>query len=73
MEMQIIQIIAGTEGVLDDVAVGDVRRFLADLVTHFEGSAAGLTRELAAKFSFKGNDLKDRIVAESRSFRTTWK
>jgi F-type H+-transporting ATPase subunit alpha len=73
MEMQIIQIIAGTEGVLDDVAVGDVRRFLADLVTHFEGSANGLTKELAAKFSFKGNDLKDRIVAESRSFRTTWK
>ncbi len=73
MEMQIIQILVGTEGVLDDVAVGDVRRFLGDLVTHFEGSAKALTAELTAKFSFKGNDLKDRIVRESRSFRTTWK
>ena len=73
MEMQIIQILVGTEGVLDDVAVGDVRRFLADLVTHFEGSGKALTAELSAKFSFKGTDLKERIVADSRSFRSTWK
>jgi F-type H+-transporting ATPase subunit alpha len=73
MEMQIIQIIAGTEGVLDDIEVGSVRRFLGDLIVHFEGSAKALTAELAAKFTFKGNDLKDRIVAESRAFRSTWK
>ena len=73
MEMQIIHIIAGTEGVLDDVGVNDVRRFLGDLTTHFEGAASAIREELSAKFSFKGNNLKDRIVAESKSFRSTWK
>jgi len=73
MEMQIIHIVAGTEGVLDDVPVVDVRRFLADMTTHFEGTDKALTNELATKLTFKGNDLKDRIVASAKSFRTTWR
>ena len=71
MEMQIIQIIAGTEGLLDDVAVADVRRFLSDLASHMGGGP--LAKELAEKLSFKGNDLKDRIMAEIKSFRSSWK
>jgi F-type H+-transporting ATPase subunit alpha len=71
MEMQIIQIIAGTEGLLDDVAVSDVRRFLSDLASHMGGGP--LAKELAEKLSFKGNDLKDRIMAEIKSFRASWK
>ena len=73
MEMQVIQIVAGTEGVLDDVAVSDVRRFLSDLVTHFEGQGSALRDELRTKMNFKGNDLKDRIIAASKAFRGTWK
>ncbi len=71
MEIQIIQIVAGTEGLLDDVAVSDVRRFLADLATHFDGGP--LATELATKQTFKGSDLKDRIMAETKRFRSTWK
>ena len=73
MEMQIVQIVAGTEGVLDDIAVTDVRRFLADLVVHFEGPSKALADELGAKLTFKGNDLKDRIVASCKAFRGAWK
>ncbi len=73
MEMQIIHIIAGTEGALDDVPVNDVQRFLVDLSTHFEGAAAALRDELGTKFTFKGNDLKARILASCISFRSTWK
>jgi F-type H+-transporting ATPase subunit alpha len=68
---QIIQIVAGTEGVLDDIPVGDVRRFLADLTSFFDGNP--ISKELAEKLTFKGNDLKDRIVAESKKFRASWK
>ncbi len=71
MEIQIIQIVAGTEGLLDNVPVADVRRFLSDLATHFDGGA--IATELATKQTFKGNDLKDRIIAETKSFRSTWK
>jgi F-type H+-transporting ATPase subunit alpha len=71
MEIQIIQILAGTANLLDDVAVTDVRRFLGDLSTHFDGGP--IAKELAAKLTFKGNDLRDRIIAEVKSFRASWK
>ncbi|MFZ5482326.1 MAG: F0F1 ATP synthase subunit alpha [Myxococcota bacterium] len=68
---QIIQIVAGTEGVLDDIPVTDVRRFLADMTSYFDGNP--LSKELAEKLTFKGNDLKDRILAETKKFRASWK
>ncbi len=71
MEIQIIQIIAGIEGLLDSVPVADVRRFLADLATHFDGGP--IATELAQKGTFKKNDLKERIMAETKSFRQSWK
>ncbi len=71
MEIQIIQILAGTEGLLDDVAVSDVRRFLSDLATSMDGGP--IATELATKQTFKGSDLKDRILAEVKRFRSTWK
>ncbi len=73
MEMQIIQIVAGTEGALDDVPVNDVRRFLGDLATYFEGAGAPLAAELRKSFKFKGTDLKERILAACKAFRATWK
>ena len=71
MHIQIIQILSGNEGLLDDVAVSDVRRFLADLAVHLESNDAA--KELAKKLTFKGNDLKERSLAAVKSFRSTWK
>jgi len=71
MHIQIIQILAGNEGALDDVAVTDVRRFLADLAVHLETNA--VANELGKKLTFKGNDLKERSLAAVKSFRSTWK
>jgi F-type H+-transporting ATPase subunit alpha len=68
---QILQILAGVEGLLDDVAVTDVRRFLGDLALHLETNA--VASELAQKLTFKGNDLKDRSLAVIKAFRATWK
>jgi F-type H+-transporting ATPase subunit alpha len=71
MHIQIIQILAGTEGLLDDVAVSDVRRFLSDLAVHLETNA--VAQELAAKLTFKGNDIKERSLQTVKAFRATWK
>ena len=71
MHIQIIQILAGNEGALDDVDVSDVRRFLADLTVHLETNA--VANELGKKLTFKGNDLKERSLAAVKSFRSTWK
>ena len=46
-------------------------RFLADLATHFDGGP--IATELAQKGTFKKNDLKERIMAETKSFRQSWK
>jgi len=73
MPLQIIQILAGIEGVFDDIPVADVRRFLVDLTVHFEGPQKATLSELSDKLSFKGNDLRDRILSTCKSFRKTWK
>ncbi|MDP2313732.1 MAG: F0F1 ATP synthase subunit alpha, partial [Pseudomonadota bacterium] len=71
MHIQIVQILAGNEGLLDDVPVADVRRFLSDLSVHLESHP--VAQELAQKLTFKGNDLKERALATVKSFRSTWK
>ncbi len=71
MHIQIIQILAGNEGALDDVEVSDVRRFLSDLAVHLETNP--VASELAKKLTFKGNDLKERSLSTVKSFRSTWK
>jgi F-type H+-transporting ATPase subunit alpha len=71
MHIQIIQILAGNEGLLDDVDVADVRRFLGDLSVHLETNP--VAQELSQKLTFKGNDLKDRALAAVRTFRASWK
>jgi F-type H+-transporting ATPase subunit alpha len=71
MHIQIIQILAGNEGALDDVEVSDVRRFLSDLATHLESHP--VAQELKQKLTFKGNDLKAGSLAAVKSFRSTWK
>ena len=74
MEMQVVQIVCGTEGVYDDVPVGDVRRFIGDMSSHFEGHE--LTLDLRAKLNAKfrsGGELREKVLAEARRFRSTWK
>jgi len=72
VEMQIVQILAGTKGVIDDLETGDVVKFCADLKTHFEASHAALLQEVVDVGTFKKNDIEDRIVKGIRDFRATW-
>jgi F-type H+/Na+-transporting ATPase subunit alpha len=72
VEMQVMQLIAGDCGACDDIELVDVVAFIADLTTHFEASHQGLINEIAEKGTFKKNDLKPRIIAEIKSFRSTW-
>ncbi len=72
VEMQIVQILAGTQGVCDDIEVGDVVKFCEDLKLHFEANQAELLAEIVEVGTFKKNDLQDRIVEAIRHFRATW-
>ena len=72
VEMQIVHILAGTEGICDDIATDKVVDFIADLTTHFQASHADLLSEIKTRGTFKKNDLKDRVVSAIRSFRSSW-
>jgi F-type H+-transporting ATPase subunit alpha len=72
VEIEILQILAGTEGFCDDLELGQVGRFLADLTAHFQARQATLLQELLQKRTFKGNDLKERMVAAIRGYKQTW-
>ena len=49
VENQVVSIFAGTRGYLDDVAVGDVRRFESELLDYVGSRHSGLLQELRTK------------------------
>ena len=62
MEEQVVVIYAGTRGYLDDVAVGDVVRYEADLLAHLRGQKKALLDKIA-----KEKALTDDIEADIKS------
>ncbi len=72
VEMQIIQVVAGTSGAVDGVGEKDVVRFMQDLDGHIRGSHADLIAEIAERGTFKKSDLRDRIIAAVKSFASSW-
>src|SRR5690606_34328928 len=48
VEQQVVSVWAGTEGKLDDIPVGDVRRFERDFLQHLRHSQEGLLASIAA-------------------------
>ena len=72
-EQQVLQIVAGSEGFLDDLELREVLPFITALTDHFVGPKAPLLAELGQKLDLKADGLKDRILAEIKSFKTTWK
>ncbi len=73
VQMQIVHILAGTTGACDSMPTGDVQRFIRDLTTFFDKSEGALLNEIVERGTFKKSDLRDRVVAAIKSFRSTWK
>jgi F-type H+-transporting ATPase subunit alpha len=72
VEMQLVQILAGSEGYLDDMEVKHVGGFLNDLESHFKAEKAELLAEIVSVGTFKKNDLKQQILAGIGAFKETW-
>jgi F-type H+/Na+-transporting ATPase subunit alpha len=69
---QVVSIFAGTQGLLDDVAVKDVSRFEAALLRHFRDQHPGMLEELTETGEMS-NELADRIKQVVRDFKTQFK
>ena len=71
-EQQVIQILAGNIGALDTLDLRDVGRFSSDLLEHFAANKAELLAEIVERGSLKKEGLRQRLVDEINSFKSTW-
>jgi F-type H+-transporting ATPase subunit alpha len=72
VEMQVVQVVAGTSGAVDDVSEKDVVRFMTDLASHFRANHADLLAEIVERGTFKKSDLRDRVIAAVKAFASSW-
>ena len=72
VEMQLVHILAGDSGACDDIDAPKVGDFIAGLTTFVESSHSDLLAEVRDVATFKKNDLKDRVIAVIKEFRSTW-
>jgi len=72
VEMQLVHILSGTEGYLDDIEPGNVGDFLTALESNFKAEQKELLAEIVALGTFKKNDLKDKILSAIGAFKETW-
>ncbi|MCC7204976.1 MAG: F0F1 ATP synthase subunit alpha [Phycisphaeraceae bacterium] len=68
---QVIQLFAGTKGVLDDLPRTDVLPFAKALVEHFGTVAKALRDELAKAKAFS-DDLQQRYLTEIKTFKQSY-
>jgi F-type H+/Na+-transporting ATPase subunit alpha len=71
--MQVVQILAGTEGVCDDIPVNRTIAFIEALNDHFEANKQDLIKEINEKGTFKKSDLRERVLKAITDFKATWK
>lgn len=70
--LQIMDVLAGTSGAVDEIALNDVVAFASDMHEHMEANHADLINEIVEKGTFKKSDLKDRVIAAIKAFASTW-
>lgn len=68
---QVLQILAGSRGVFDELTLDQVPAFAAAMLDHFSGSALSLREELAQK-SALDDDLQKRLLQAMRDFKAGW-
>ena len=69
---QVVSIFAGTQGLLDEIAVKDVSRFETAMLQHVRDQHAGIVEEIAAKGELS-NDLAEQLRKVIGDFKTQWK
>ncbi|MBN2798632.1 MAG: F0F1 ATP synthase subunit alpha [Deltaproteobacteria bacterium] len=72
VEHQVIQILAGTDGVLDDVEMKHVNPFLNAAVEHMVSQRGDLVAAMRAKGSLKKDNLRGQIIDALKAFKSTW-
>ena len=72
VDRQVVQILAGISGVLDDLDLDQVNPFLDALVEDFVAHQAPLLSEILERGTLKKENLRERLVDAIKSFKATW-
>jgi len=72
MAEQVVSIFAGTQGLLDDVAVKDVSRFEAGLQKHLRDQHGDILEQIASTGDLP-NELAEKIKQVVRDYKTQFK
>ncbi|MFK7927291.1 MAG: F0F1 ATP synthase subunit alpha [Myxococcota bacterium] len=72
VEEQVLQILAGHSGVLDDLELRKVGPFLADMLAWIHANHSGLMDELKTKQTLKKENLRGRFVEQIKAFAQSW-
>jgi F-type H+-transporting ATPase subunit alpha len=67
VEEQVVAIFAGTSGVLDDLPVGDVKRFEGELLDYFRGPHADMLAQIRTSGAVPEGDTLAAAVADFKS------
>ena len=71
VEQQVVQLLAGNEGVLRPIPVSKVKAFADDLATHFTSDKPTSSLRSSTLGTLKKENLKARIEA-IKAFQATW-
>ena len=67
---QVLQIFAGSKGLLDDIALSDVPQFASELIQHLQGASANVREELESGEGLS-DELEAKLVAAMENFKKT--
>jgi F-type H+-transporting ATPase subunit alpha len=71
-EQQVVQLLAGIEGLVSDVPVAQITQFSDDLLNHFKANKSELLAEIVERGTLKKENLRQRLIDEIKAFRSTW-
>ena len=71
-EQQVVQLLAGTTGRLDDVELDQVGPFVQGLIDHFLANRSELLKEIVDRGTLKKDNLRERLLEEIDSFKSSW-
>ncbi len=72
VEQQVVHLLSGNQGFLDDLEMNKVLPFINALTEHFTSHKPELLQEILDLGTLKKADLKKRLIAEIGDFANTW-
>jgi F-type H+-transporting ATPase subunit alpha len=72
VEIQVLHLHAGNEGLLDSLELKQILPFINDLTSHVQANRGDLLEEIREKGTLKKDNLRERLTTAVQDFKNTW-